>query len=223
MSKRNVAVATLIAVALVLAGGLYASNMGFKLNYVLDGKNTNLSSTGINSIALPYRSPALDASDLLDDVTLAGGDVVQVAKWNPSIDTIGINYTGSGTPFDLDPGEGYFIQLGVANTGGTVPYIIVGSHDPGHVISLDSTPTTKTGLNSFSYPYHSTLTLAAEMINEIDAVGGGAVASVSQWDKTSDGLISYTGFSGTNFGLVPGEGYLVTVAGDVTGYLPSHY
>ena len=88
---------------------------------------------------------------------------------------------------------------------------------------LEGPGTTATGTNSFSYPYHSTLTLAGELITEINAVGGGAVASVSAWDKNSDGLIFYTGFSGTNFALIPGEGYLVAVGGDVTGYLPSHY
>ena len=226
MRNRVFLVAAVGLAAVLVAGGLFASNMGFKLNFLLEGPVTT--ATGTTVMSLPYnpQTNITDADLLLQDINAVAGSsaVGSVSKWDRSSDGL-ISYTGfSGTNFSIVPEEGYFVTV---NTN--VNYIVVASHNPGLGVTFygpgSTTPdgTSATGTNSFSYPYHSTLTLAGEMINEINAVGGGAVASVSQWDKTSDGLISYTGFSGTNFGLVPGEGYLVTVAGDVTGYLPSHY
>ena len=226
MRKSVFLVAAVGLAAVLVAGGLFASNMGFKLNYLLEGPGTT--ATGTTLMSLPYnpQTNITDADLLLQDINaVAGGSVVgSVSKWDRSSDGL-IFYTGfSGTNFSIVPEESYFVSV---NTN--VNYIIVGSHNPGLGLTFygpgSTTPdgVSATGTNSFSYPYHSTLTLAGELITEINAVGGGAVASVSAWDKNSDGLIFYTGFSGTNFALIPGEGYLVAVGGDVTGYLPSHY
>jgi hypothetical protein len=212
--------------AVLVAGGLFASNMGFKLNFLLEGPGTT--ATGTTLMAMPYnpQTNITNADTLLQDINaVAGSSVVgSVSKWDRSSDGL-IFYTGfSGTNFSIVPEESYFITVST-----NVNYIVVGSHNPGLGVTFygpgSTTPdgVSSTGTNSFSYPYHSTLSLAGELIAEVNAVGGGTVASVSTWDKTTDGLIFYTGFSGTNFGLVPGEGYLVTVGGDVTGYVPSHY
>ena len=62
------------------------------------------------------------------------------------------------------------------------------------------------------------------MINEINAFAGGSVvATVSRFVRGSDGLEFYTGFSGTNFSLTPGEAYYVAVSSDVTNYVPQHF
>ena len=226
MRKRAILVAAVGIAALLVAGGLYASNMGFKLNFLLEGPGTT--ATGTTLMAMPYnpQTNIVNADTLLQDINAVAGSAVvgSVSKWVRSADGL-VSYTGAaGTNFAIVPEEGYFVTVGQ-----DVNYIVVGSHNPGLGVTFygpgSTTPdgASATGTNTWAFPYHSTLTIAAELITEINAVGGGAVASVSAWDKTADGLISYTGAAGTNFSLIPGQGYLVTVARDVTGYLPSHY
>jgi hypothetical protein len=233
MTKRNFAVAALVVAAIVVAGGLYASNMGFKLNYVLVGKavatpygedGAAVSSTGINTISLPYFSPFATAKPLIDDLNIADGnadiDFAGVARWDQPSDSL-INYSGqTGTDYALNPGEGYFAQVNLANQGVTFNYIIVGSHDPGLTISFD---TTGTGINAFAYPYHSTSANAKGLIDEVNAVVPGSIVGVARWDSASDSLLSYSGLTGTAFLLTPGNTYFVQVDLNVPNYVPSHY
>ena len=55
---------------LLIAGGLMASNMGFKLNYALDGQGTNGSANGNNTLALPFNQQTniVNAFDLVTDI-----------------------------------------------------------------------------------------------------------------------------------------------------------
>ena len=59
MSKRNYVVVAVAAAALLVAGGLFASNMGFKLNYVMDGPADNGSASGTQALALPFNQRSL--------------------------------------------------------------------------------------------------------------------------------------------------------------------
>ena len=54
MRRRTYTAIAIGAVALLVAGGLFASNMGFKLNYRLDQTGDNNSFSGTSSIGLPY-------------------------------------------------------------------------------------------------------------------------------------------------------------------------
>ena len=74
----------------------------------------------------------------------------------------------------------------------------------------------------WAYLYHSTQTLAGGLINEIDAAYGGSVVSAVTTFLTDNTTLSYTGFSGTNFSLTPGEAYQIAVSDDVS-FVPSHY
>jgi hypothetical protein len=51
--KKSVVLGLALAV-LVAAGGLYASNMAFKLNYTLRAQAPGLSLNGSNTVALPF-------------------------------------------------------------------------------------------------------------------------------------------------------------------------
>ena len=94
-----------------------------------------------------------------------------------------------------------------------VPYIVVGSHDPTKIISLDSPGFngSATGNNSFGYPYHSTSKNADELRGEVEAVGGvGSVLGITRFLASSDGAITYAGLNILKkFSLKPGEGYTV--------------
>lgn len=224
MRKKTFWVTAVGLAAMLVAGGLFASNMGFKLNYPLDAPPTNGSADGTNSLALPFNQQTnlVDAEDLIIDIDNgeAAPIVAQVCEWAKSSN--GLNcYTGfSGTNFTLTPGYGYLVQV-TANGN----YIVVGSHDPIKAVPLDAPPTNGTvdGTTLYAMPYHTTLTDAQGMINEIDTQAGvQVVAQVCEWAKATNGKTCYTGFSGTNFTLAPGQAYFVQVTANHS-YTPSHY
>ena len=209
---------------LLVAGGLYASNMGFKLNYVLDGQGTASSANGTNTIALPFnqQTDLLDAFDLLNDI---GGvaTVASVAQFDRTTNGFAGYTRTSGAAVPRAAGEAYQVRLqpGVAS----VNYIIVGSHDPGLVINFDGQGTnlSANGTNFYGYPYHSTSTGADDLIAELG--GTTVIASVAQFDRTSNGFAGYTGTSGTAFPLEPGKGYQVRLQTGVASrtFVPSHF
>jgi hypothetical protein len=229
MSTRSYAVVAVGAVALLVAGGLFASNMGFKLNYGLDSAGVNGSASGTQSLALPYnqQTSLVKASDLRADVNATvPNSFVQVSRFVKQTDG-NQSYAGLATDipndFTLTPGEGYTIVVSQP-----VNYIIVGSHDPGLVINLDAAGTngSATGTNSFAYPYHSTASKVSQLFAEIAAQGGpGSVVQISRFVRQTDGNQSYAGLATdipNDFNLVPGESYSVVVANNVA-YVPSHY
>jgi len=124
MRKKTLfAVTTVALCAIVTAGGLLASNMGFKLNYRLNAPAPGVSATGKNTLSLPYfrQTGQNNAFDLILDI--GGGavtPVLSVSKFNEATDTFTV-YTGRmGAPavgFSLAPGEAYFV-----NMASSVPY-----------------------------------------------------------------------------------------------------
>ena len=217
-----------LVVSLVLTvGGLYASNMAFKLNYTLDAQGPS-SLTGQSTLALPFnpQTNLLNASDLLNDI--GGTALVQaIGRFDP--DTNGkTSYTGTaGSPFDLVPAEGYFVELkpGVA----TQSYIVVGSHDPSRSVVLygqGQGPWPGGSLNGqsfYAWPYHSVSNDASELLDELG--GTAAIQFVGQVRRIDNGLTTYAGTAGTPFGLAPGEAYLVQVKLGVSQvqFIPAHY
>jgi hypothetical protein len=220
MKKRIFWAVTLTFVVLV-AGLLYASNMGFKLNYPLESAGAG-SATGLNKIGLPYNQQTnlLTVGDLFADVG-GLGTVTSISKLIRTSDTLLIYNGLSGDPlrnFALEAGEGYIIQMAL-----NVNYIIVGSHDPSKVLSLDSQGVagSATGLNDVAPPYHTTDQNAADLFGTLGGLG--TVTSISQLVKSSDTLLIYNGLSGDplrNFSLTPGESYTVQVASPVSIVLP---
>jgi hypothetical protein len=224
MRKRTLWVTAVGLAAILVAGGLYASNMGFKLNYPLDAPPTNGTADGTSTLALPFNQQTnlLDAEDLIIDIN--NGEpapiVNQVCEWVKANNGKEC-YTGfSGTNFALTPGYGYLVQV-TANGN----YIIVGSHDPIKSVPLDAPPTNSSadGTQIYAMPYHTQLTDAESLIAEIDTQAGVSVVNqVCEHVKASNGKECYTGFSGTNFTLTPGQAYYVQVTANHS-YTPSHY
>jgi hypothetical protein len=125
--------ALVAALAVVLAGGLLASNMGFKLNYTLIAQGQavpegGVSQDGTNDLSLPDfpQSGMVTANDLrLDIGAPANGGIARFLRSTNTLQT----YTGKGAVanYNLVAGDGYRVRV----TGGTsVNYIIVGSHNP---------------------------------------------------------------------------------------------
>jgi len=233
MSKKNTYVVVAVALCAILAaGGILASNMGFKLNYPLNKTGTASSKTGTNSLSLPYfRQTGLnDAFGLIQDIEGGGppfSKVNNIAKFIESSDSLQV-YTGRmgspGANFTLNPGEGYRVQVSA-----DVNYIVVGSHDPSLVVSLDASGAgSKTGTNDYAPPYNVTAATAFDLIKDIEGVTAppfSKVNNVAKFITSSDSLQVYTGRMGSpgaNFNLVPGESYRVQMSATVP-YIASHY
>lgn len=215
-------VASGLAVMLV-AGGLFASNMGFKLNTPLQGPAVGISASGTRTLALPFNQQTnlVNAKHLIDDINATAGSsvVAQVARYLTATDGLSA-YTGlSGTAFPLTAGEGYAVQVSQ-----NVNYIVVGSHNPALVLNLPGPgASSASGTSRYAYPYHSISSNAKELIDEVNAAAGGTVvAQVARYLTTTDGLSAYTGLSGTSFALNPGEAYNIQVTSDVS-FVPAHY
>jgi hypothetical protein len=217
-----------VALAMILtAGGLLASNMGFKLNYQLKATGSALpeggtSASGTNTIALPFNAQTglTNASGLRTDIGAAS--TLSVSKFLRTTDLFQI-YTGvkgSAADFSLVAGEGYMTKMSA-----DVDYIIVGSHNPSLAIGLDPTGVngSASGTNVYAYPYHSTSASASALRNEIGAAN---VLSVQKFLRGTDLFQIYTGVKGSaaDFTLNPGEAYFIKISGGSTiNYTPSHY
>jgi hypothetical protein len=209
------ALVVIAVAAIILTGGLMASNMGFKLNYTLqaaDGGVTSLS--GFQSIGLPYNQQVglNNAGDLLADITAGGVNALTLQRFDPVSDQ-NAPYPGPGGNFSLVSGEGYL--LGVTSSG---PYIIVGSHDPGKTINFvaaDGGINSLSGFQRYAHPYHGVASTAGEFLVETGAL------TIQDFDPITDQNAPYPG-PGGNFPLVPGKGYLVGVTSN-SSFIPAHY
>lgn len=208
--------------AMLVAGGLFASNMGFKLNYPLTAPGTP-PVDGTNTIGLPFNAQTnlANAENLLADINATAGSsaVVQVARYVKSLAGLEAYTSAGGTNFLLSACEGYRVQVSTP-----VNYIIVGSHDPSKVCQLTGPAAPPIdGTNTFSFPYHGIAVDADGLLQEINGqAGSSAVVQIASYFKPLAGLQAYTSAGGTNFPLVPGESYRVQVALD-TPYQPDHY
>lgn len=216
MSKKRFAVCALVLALVLAGGGLFASNMGFKLNYQLLSAANPSSATGTNTIALPFIQQVglSDAKSLIDDI--GSSAVVNVQRYLEDTNSIE-TYTGTaGTAFNLEGGTGYFV---VVNTD--TSYVIVGSHDPDLEIDLDaaSEPDNATGTNLIAYAYHATVADAKGLIDEI---GSTNVVNVQRYLEDTNSIETYTGTAGVAFALAPGEAYYIVVNTTVA-WKPSHF
>lgn len=219
--RKKVLVGLVVGLVLV-AGGLYASNMAFKLNYTLFGDDQT--ATGFTTLGLPFNQQTniVNAFDLLNDI---GGTAVvsQIQRFNPGTNGV-VPYTGlAGAPYPIVPAEAYLVQLrpGVA----TRSYIIVGSHDPSRVVVFDGAGTngSLSGFSFYSHPYHAISNDANELILELG--GTAAISQIQRFNPTDNSVTSYNGLAGAAFALAPGQGYFVQLRPGVPSvqFIPAHY
>ncbi len=223
MKRSTFVGAAVVALAVViLAGGLLASNMGFKLNYQL-----TYGQSGKNLVALPFnRAGNVNAAkDLFFDIgtTANLASVQRLLKISDTYQTYKGTATAPGPNFALNPGEGYFVNLKPAQT---VNYIAVGSDAPGVGFQLDGQgAASATGKNIYAMVYHFTGTTAKDLFFDIGTTVD--TASVQRLLNANDSYQTYKGTAsapGPNFLLKPGEAYFVNMkAGVSKSYVPSHY
>ena len=217
-NKSRLTVIMIVAFAAVLlAGGLFASNMGFKLNYFLQaGDGGVLSLSGTNTIGLPYnRQVGIDtARDLFLDVLVAGIDGQNIQRFDEPSDS-NVIYTFGKADFNLNAGEGYLLKVGVS-----ADYIVVGSHDPSFSVGLipgDGGATSLSGTQRYAHPYHAVNSTARDLFLALQP----EAQNIQRWDKPSDSNEIYT-FGKADFALIPGQSYLIKV-GSSRSFTPEHY
>jgi hypothetical protein len=196
--------------AIVAAGGLMASNMGFKLNYPLVAPGGG-SNSGTQTIGLPYnRQVGIDtASQLIADIDASGVDAVEVQRYDSPTDS-NEAYPGVAD-FALESSVGYLVRAATAGD-----YIIVGSHDPGLTVQWEgpSVGVSNSGTQRYAHPYHGVSAFASELITETGAI------EVQRYDTATDSNEAYPGVA--DFALEPGVAYLVRVGGNIN-FIPAHY
>lgn len=233
MSKKNTYVVVAVALCAILAaGGILASNMGFKLNYPLNKPGTNGSKSGTNTLSLPYfrQTGMNDAFALVQDIEGGGppfSKVSNISKFLESTDSLQVYTCRRGTPgadYALEAGVGYRVQM-----SGDVNYIVVGSHDPTLSVSLDAPGAgSKSGTNDYAPTYNTTAATAFDLVKDIEGVAAppfSKVSNISRFLIATDSLQVYTcrrGTPGANFNLVPGESYRIQMSSTVP-YIASHY
>ena len=232
MRNRAFVVAAVGLGAVLVAGALIASNMGFKANKNLEGPLSIISLSGTNNLGLPYFQQAglVVVEDLINDINLdtplGAGDtadnVESITRFVGQTDTTETYslFTG-GTNFSLVPGDGYTVIM----RGTLTNYTIVGSHNPVLGINLEdaSSPTSLSGTQFFAMPYHFTGSVAEDLIDDIN-LQGGVVESVTVFVTITDTTETYSLFTGgTNFALKAGEHYTILMQTGLANYIPSHY
>jgi hypothetical protein len=216
-NKRRLTILLMVTLAVVLvAGGLMASNMGFKLNYVLKaGDGGVVSNSGTQSLGLPYnRQVGIDtARDLFEDAVASGVIVQNIQQFDRLTDQ-NTPYFGGEPDFNLAAGEGLLFKV-----GNNTDYVIVGSHDPSLSILLQkgASGVSLSGTQRYAHPYHGVSAKASELFAELAP----AVQNIQQFDIKTDQNTPYFGGE-PDFDLVPGESYLVKVGLDKT-FTPEHY
>jgi hypothetical protein len=209
--------------ALVLAGGLVASNMGFKLNLPLVAASGGVSLSGTNFIGLPYNQQVgqVTARDLFLDI--ATGGAVQILNKHRKLDDQFEFYAFGGGSL---PPNGWNLQAGeayIAKVGANQNYIIVGSHNPGLALNLVGAGAgSLSGSNFYVHPYHGVAVTARDLFLEI----GGNIQIINQHRKLDDQFEFYAFGGGSlppnGWNLKPGEGYIVKVGSNIS-LTPAHY
>ncbi len=213
MGRTKAAVA--VVAVLILAGGIVASNMGFRRIRPLKAADGGVESlTGVNTLGLPYvRKPGLvTVANLWDDLKAQDVDVLEIRRYDSATDQE-IVYTEGQPDFPLQPGEGYFVQVGSDHD-----YTIMGSHSPAAVLTLHGPgPESVNGIHFIALPYHALASTASDLFKEI---GSPSIVEIQRYDTATDLYQVYAAGS-PDFQLVPGEAYKVKLSSRVD-YVPAH-
>ncbi len=226
---RKVRILWMIFVGVMVAGLVSASNMGFKLSYQLQ---TNAAGKNINWVSLPYFNSFATAQDVLNDINndCGAGNATSLIRFD-TVNNQTITHTNGSVSnnFTISAGEAYGVNV---SSGSTCTWIIVGSHnnsfDPGGISSiLLKKNAAGKNINWLSVPYHTTLSTAEDLCNEINNQNGATVVtSVIKFDTTNNQTITHTcGSVSNNFSLDPGLGVAVNIDPNALNpiWQPSHY
>jgi hypothetical protein len=208
-----------LALALAVAGAsvlvsdqAQASNMGFKMNKVIDPLGTP-APKGQNWVALPYRNPYQTAQDVCGALGLSNVAPKGVIRLiNAQTGTTNSHNCGDLGPFAVPKP---FTNVGLVVTNNTAAGgIIVGSHagNPPAPLTLHQTATpSPRGQNYFSVPYHTTAVTAEDLCVDLGlpATTGRVQRRIASTGVTQSHNCTQLG----PFNLVLGEAVVITFPG----------
>lgn len=215
-SKVGAAIAVVAAVALMI-GVAQASNMGFKMNRVIQPVGTP-NPKGHNLVGLPYKNPYNNAQDVCAALGLSNvvpqGKIIQV---NASSGAQASHSCGDANPFALTPRVGMDITNNTLAGG-----ILVGSHNanpPGSItIFAKGTPSPK-GSNYFPVPWHTTAVNAQDLCVDLTLP---ATTNVKGVVPSTGAQPSHNCGDAGPFALVLGDTYIITLpTGALTVNVPA--
>ncbi len=162
---------------------------------------------GWNLIALPLSpSTPLQAQSILGAIVGSNADsIAELATWQGSSWTTALNNGGAllGANFTLVPGQGYFIYSDHASSFDVT----------GLPVTVAPTLTLTPGWNLIGVPTASGAQMANDLLNSLTTAGLSPL-EVASWTGSgwqTDVQIGLGSYTGTNFGLNPGQGYFVYV------------
>jgi len=243
----KVAVAVAACVVLLAGDMALASNMGFKMNKVIEPFTSGTCSNCQNWTALPYRHPYKDLEDVCDTLGLTPNNALsKVIVIDPSAGTTTSWPCGAVglSPCVLKNQDGICSLLPVGSAPGTVmpDYLthvglivqnnvlaggmLVGSHagNPPGSVTLKPLVTGVKGHNYFSVPYHTTSVHMQDVCNDLTLQDPGLVGgTVLRRSPTTGGITSWPcGGAGNPPGIFLGEALRVTYSGPDHPVAPGH-
>lgn len=204
-----------LAIALMAAPGVSASNMAFKFNAQVFPIGSG--AQGKNLVSLPDVNPYLGSGGLTALCTALGlqTGVGQLIQFDADLGNINTYTCGQVETFTLASGLGVMIQDTVAAGG-----VVVGSDIPGNSFDLYQLGASPIGLNLYPVEYHATATDPEMVCNQCGLSG---TATVTRFDANAGNVLAHTCGQIPVWTLVLGESVLIQEpAGDVS-CTPSHF
>jgi hypothetical protein len=225
-SMRPTLVVLLAAVLIVAAGGAaVASNMGFKFNKpIVLGPVTGF--VGHNMTAIPYHNPYGTWNGFCLQTGLVSTGItahteIRAFNYNVEADTTVTARCGTTAAANQTLIKGKSIEIIGNAPGSPTSIIIVGSHDPGHPVTLN-----KFKNFWFSVPYHTTAVTSNDLCTQAGMTSTGLTRAQIQRLNATAGVFQTASCGSTTgvFNLVLGEGVMLreTVKAS-TMFVPSHF
>ncbi len=229
-SHSKVLVVALVAASMaLLAGGvLQASNMGFKMNRVIQAGGVD--PDGFNYVSLPFRNPYKNAQDICDALGLNPPAKVQ------------LTHGGSGTvfgPYSCDTAapwefsianDNFRIGVEIFDAPVQTSGILVGSHAggaPGVNIYAGTAATAPFGVNDFPVLYHGTAADAQDVCTQLGLDPGPPPAAAAHLEARDGlgGISTHDCGLAFPFALVLGQYVRITnqTSGNIIGVVVPHF
>ncbi len=195
-----------LSMALLAGGALQASNMGFKMNKVIQPSAP--AGVGINWVSLPYRNPYQNAQDICNALGLTAPGKVELTR--ADIGEIASHTCGDVGPWAFTAARlriGIEVSLQPVQVSG----ILVGSHAGGPPgVNIRQAGPEPLGRNDYPVLYHGTAANALNVCTDLglDSVGPG-VAHV-QRNNGLGTIQDYDCGDAGPFALVLGEAVRIT-------------
>lgn len=199
------AIVAVAVLALAVGSVAQASNMGFKMNRVIDALGIP-APKGQNLVALPIRNPYQNAQDVCVALNLAAG-TGKVQQINAATGATLSHTCGAAGAFTLTQRVGVVVTNPVAAGG-----IIVGSHQPTATFTFNQLglPAPK-GRNDNPVLYHTTAVNAQDLCVDYGLPAGNG--KIQRINAATGATLSHTCGAAGAFALVLGEATIVTFSG----------